>query len=45
MFRYKGTNFKERNVPGLKPTASDKPLFTQLYSLQYNPVLLFQTYS
>jgi hypothetical protein len=29
MFRHKHTNFRERDVSGSKPTASDKPLFTQ----------------
>jgi hypothetical protein len=29
MFRYKRTIFMERNVPGLKPTASDKLLFSK----------------
>jgi hypothetical protein len=27
MFRYKRIILRENNVPGLKPTASDKPLF------------------
>jgi hypothetical protein len=34
MFRYKRTFFKERDMPGLKPIASDKPLFTRCHSLQ-----------
>jgi hypothetical protein len=35
-FRYKRTNFRQHNVPGSKPTASDKPLFTWLHSLQWD---------
>jgi hypothetical protein len=35
MFRYKRTIFRERNMPVLKPIASDKLLFTRFHSLQY----------
>jgi hypothetical protein len=34
MFRYKLTIFRERNMQGLKPIASDKLLFTRFHSLQ-----------
>jgi hypothetical protein len=33
MFRYKRTIFRDRSVPGLKPTASDKALFVWFRSL------------
>jgi hypothetical protein len=32
-FRYKRIIFREHNMPGLKPIASDKPLFTLFHSL------------
>jgi hypothetical protein len=35
MFRYKRAIFRERNMPGLKPIASVKLLFTGFHSLQY----------
>jgi hypothetical protein len=33
MFRHKRTVFKKHIMPGLKPTASDKPLLTWFHSL------------
>jgi hypothetical protein len=33
MFRYKHVILREHNVPGLKPTANDKLLFTRFHSL------------
>jgi hypothetical protein len=34
MFRYRRTNLREHNVPGLKQIANDKLLFTSFYTLQ-----------
>jgi hypothetical protein len=33
MFQYKRTMLREHSMPGLKPTARDKPLLTWFYSL------------
>jgi hypothetical protein len=40
MFRHKHTILRQHNVPGLKPTASDKLQFTRFHSLQYAPLLM-----
>jgi hypothetical protein len=44
MFRYKHTIFRQRNVPGLKPTASDKLLSTLFHSQQEAPLSMSLVY-